>query len=234
MSRWMTSQHRSHGAHPPFPITGWNVFPQQFCAPQVPAKISADVCVSWLHRTMTSSTDLGPQFVPSLWTLSYSTDEATNLFERSGRGSTPCYWGRLPPDSCALTWSWSLQDPLGKSMQISLGLPDPTLLQFSPAQIRLPITKTILEKIHQHLRSSNHSEQCVLWAVASTAFCQVLLQSPSSFNGVIHLTWGDGTVNSPLHQIHPKKSKCDQLWTGFNIVVRHTANQLSSQCHIRV
>ena len=72
-----------------------------------------------------------------------------------------------------------------RSMQISLGLPDPRdqsslpilkrvqagisrarLLKASPPRVRLPITAQLLSKIKSALEGSSHPEKLALWAVS--------------------------------------------------------------------
>ena len=135
-----------------------------------------------------------------------------------------------------------------RSMQISLGLPDPReqsslpilkrvqagisrarVLKGSPPRIRLPITVSILGAIHQSLETSTNPDKAVFWAVASAAFFgffrlgELLLNAPSQFNPATSLAWGDVAVDSHTNpsmvQFHLKISKCDQFGSGSDIVV---------------
>ena len=142
-----------------------------------------------------------------------------------------------------------------RSMQISLGLPDPRdqsslpilrrvqagisrmrVLKGSPPRIRLPITIQIMQAIQQSLVTSQNPDRVVLWAVAASAFFgffrlgELLPDSPSRFNPATGLTWGDVAVDSHTHptmiQFHLKVSKCDQFGAGSNIIVGRTESLL--------
>lgn len=137
-----------------------------------------------------------------------------------------------------------------RSMQISLGLPDPRdhssmpilkrvqagirrvrMQQGAQPRIRLPITLEVLAKMQQHLQASDHPHRRVLWAISTTAFFGFfrlgeLLPETTSFNPATHLAWGDVAMDSHqeprMVQIHLKKSKCDQFGTGSDVVVGRT------------
>ena len=142
-----------------------------------------------------------------------------------------------------------------RSMQISLGLPDPRdrsslpvlkkvqagisrarVFKGSPPRICLPITGHILEAIHHSLATSANPDKLVLWAASASAFFgffwlgELLLDSPSRFNPATHLAWGDVAVdnhtNPRMIQFHLKVSKCDQFGAGTNIIVGHTDSPL--------
>ena len=142
-----------------------------------------------------------------------------------------------------------------RSMQISLGLPDPRdqsslpilkrvqagisrarVLKGSPPRIRLPITVRLLEGIQHSLTTSIMPDRVVLWAVAASAFfgffClgELLLDSPSHFNPATSLAWGDvaadSHTNPTMIQFHLKVSKCDQFGTGANIVIGRVDSSL--------
>ena len=142
-----------------------------------------------------------------------------------------------------------------RSMQISLGLPDPRdqssmpilkrvqagirrarILRSSPPHIRLPITVGILAKINHHLSVSNRTDRQVLGAISTTAFFgffrlgELLPDRATSFNMTTHLSWGDLAVdnqwNPSMVQIQLKRSKCDQFGAGSDIVVGHTGESL--------
>ena len=135
-----------------------------------------------------------------------------------------------------------------RSMQISLGLPDPRdqsslpilkrvqagisrarVMRGSPPRIRFPITVRILEAIQQSLARSSNPDRVVLWAVSATAFFgffrvgELLLDSPTHFTPATKLAWGDVSVDShtdpKMIQFHLKVSKCDQMGAGSDIVV---------------
>ena len=130
-----------------------------------------------------------------------------------------------------------------RSMQISLGLPDPRehssmpvfkrvqagisrmrLLKGTPGRIRLPITVLMLGKIKTALFDSSNPKKVVIWAVACTAFFgffrlgELFSESRRAFVPATDLSWGDVAVDnhsSPrMIQIHLKKSKCDQVGGG--------------------
>ena len=137
-----------------------------------------------------------------------------------------------------------------RSMQISLGLPDPRdhssmpilkrvqagirrlrMQQEAQPRVRLPITLEVLAKMQQHLQASDHPHRRVLWAISTTAFFGFfrlgeLLPETTSFNPATHLAWGDVAMDSHqgprMVQIHLKKSKCDQFGTGSDVVVGRT------------
>ena len=135
-----------------------------------------------------------------------------------------------------------------RSMQISLGLPDPRdqsllpilkrvqagisrarVMRGSPPRIRLSITVRILEAIQQSLARSFNPDRVVLWVVSATAFFgyfllgELLLDSPTHFMPATKLAWGDVFVDSytnpKIIQLHLKVSKCDQMGAGSNIIV---------------
>ena len=130
-----------------------------------------------------------------------------------------------------------------RSMQISLGLPDPRDNSSLPrlrrvlagiqrvrsekgvvSRTRLPITATVLQKIHDCLMPSQHPEKHVLWAVACTAFFgffrlgELLPESANAYKQETHLSWGDVAVDShdnpKMVQIHLKKVQMRPVWKG--------------------
>ena len=138
-----------------------------------------------------------------------------------------------------------------RNLQLSLGLPDPrdkplpTLKRVlagisrarlsrgqPPQQIRLPITITILARIHQSLMSSSHPDRILVWAIASLAFFgffrlgELLLEKASSYNQATHLSWGDVALDDRSRpsavKVHLRQSKCDQFGRGVDIVVGRT------------
>lgn len=135
-----------------------------------------------------------------------------------------------------------------RSMQISLGLPNPRdqsslpILQRVQAGIRrahaakesnpptrLPITAHVLRQLKAVWEQSSHPDRTTLWAVACTAFYgffrlgELLLTSPSSFHQQRSLAWGDvavdDTADPTVIRIHLKHSKCDQFGAGANVVL---------------
>ena len=142
-----------------------------------------------------------------------------------------------------------------RSMQISIGLPDPReqsslpvlkrvqagisrtrMLKGSPPRIRLPITAHILGRIHHALITSSIPDKIVLWAVSASAFFgffrlgELLPLSATSYNPATGLAWGDVAVDSHTNpqmiKFHLKVSKCDQFGSGSDVVVGKTSNQL--------
>ena len=142
-----------------------------------------------------------------------------------------------------------------RNMQISLGLPDPReqsslpmlkrvqagiararMLNGTPSRVRLPITAHVLGRIREVLISSQHPERVLLWAISCTAFFgffrlgELLVDSLEAFNPATGLAWGDVAVDSESNptmiRIHLKKSKCDQLGAGVDIIVGRTGSDL--------
>ena len=139
-----------------------------------------------------------------------------------------------------------------RSMQISLGLPDPRDQSSFPilkrvqagisraevlrGSLPLPITIYVLEGIHQFLATSSNPDRVVLWAVSASAFFgffrlgELLLDSPAQFNSAMSLAWRDVAVdnhsNPRMVQFHLKVSKCDQFGAGSNIIVGRTNSPL--------
>ena len=141
-----------------------------------------------------------------------------------------------------------------RSMQISLGLPDPRersampilarvqagirrirALQGSKPRVRLPITVAILQRMKSHLDSTGHRHRLALWAISASAFFGFfrlgeLLPDTTTFNAAVHLAWGDVAVNSTSNpnmiQFHLKRSKCDQFGAGSDVVVGRTDAEL--------
>ena len=135
-----------------------------------------------------------------------------------------------------------------RSMQISLGLPDPRdhaampilkrvqagirparMLQDVPPRIKLPITIGILNKVNQYLLASERPDRLVLWAIFAMAFFgffrlgELLRDCATSYSIATHLSWGDVAVDShenpSMVRIHLKRSKCDEFGIGADIVV---------------
>lgn len=142
-----------------------------------------------------------------------------------------------------------------RSMQISLGLPDPRehsampalkrvqagirrahLLRGNPPRIRLPVTATVLLRVHHLLAPSAHPDKVALWAIACTAFFgffrmgELLPASATAFNQRTHLAWGDIALDSAVSprsvKIHLKTSKCDQFGSGADIYLGRTGTTL--------
>ena len=138
-----------------------------------------------------------------------------------------------------------------RSMQISLGLPDPRdqlslpvlkrvqagisrarLARGAAVRVRLPITAPMLCRIHGAVSRSSDPERVILWAIACTEFFgffrlgELLVESAGRFNPTTDLAWGDVAADSATHpsmlKIHLKQSKCDQFGAGVDIVVGRT------------
>lgn len=142
-----------------------------------------------------------------------------------------------------------------RSMQISLGLPDPReqssmpmlkrvqagisrarLRKGTPSRIRLPITGHLLEKMRVALDKSSHPNKILVWAIAATAFFgffrlgELLPESARGIDPAVSLMWGDVATddaeNPAMISIHLKKSKCDQFGAGVRVVMGRTGNAL--------
>ena len=135
-----------------------------------------------------------------------------------------------------------------RSMQISLGLPDPRdqgslpalkriqagirqiyMMKGAKRHIRLPITIPLLCQLKRTWEQASNPNKVVLWAIACTAFFgffrlgELLMHSKAEFNPITSLAWGDVAVDSTskptMVRIHLKKSKCDQFGVGVDIVL---------------
>ena len=141
-----------------------------------------------------------------------------------------------------------------RSMQISLGLPDPRersslpilkrvqagiqrarLRQGPNKRIRLPITVQLLKQIREVLMASGNPEKVLIWAVAALAFFGFfrlgeLLPPKDQFLPSTCLVWGDVTFdhaeNPSMLKVHLKQSKCDQFGAGVDIIVGKTGTPL--------
>ena len=138
-----------------------------------------------------------------------------------------------------------------RNLQISLGLPDPRdqsslpilkrvlagisrarLAHQLPPRVRLPITGSLLTRIHTALHSSSHPEKILLWAIASVAFFgffrlgELLVAAAVQYDSSVNLAWGDVAVDNRLSpsmvRIHLKRSKCDQFGRGVDVIVGKT------------
>ena len=109
-----------------------------------------------------------------------------------------------------------------RSLQINLGLPDPgdqsslprlkrimagiarcQLKKGSQTKPRLPITTTILSKIHTELlQDPRVANRTLIWAISSLAFFgffrlgELIWESPGQYNEATHLSWDDIAVNN--------------------------------------
>ena len=142
-----------------------------------------------------------------------------------------------------------------RSMQLSLGLPDPRdhsslpmlkrvlagisrakLGQPSTARPRLPITGPVLLHLHDALVRSSRPEKHLIWTVASLAFFgffrlgELLVEAAGQYDRAVHLSWGDVAVDnrtSPsMVKVHLKRSKCDQFGRGVDVVVGRTDTRI--------
>ena len=138
-----------------------------------------------------------------------------------------------------------------RNVQLSLGLPDPRdqsslpmlkrvlagvtrarLSRQATPKVRLPITASILTRIHSSLSESSRPDRVLIWAIASMAFFgffrlgELLVESPASYNPTTSLSWGDVAVDSKtspsMVRIHLRRSKCDQLGRGVDVIVGRT------------
>ena len=142
-----------------------------------------------------------------------------------------------------------------RSMQISLGLPEPRdssslprlkrvlagiqrvrLRQGIEPKVRLPITASLLSRIQVALAASSDPERNTVWAIASLAFFgffrlgELLPQSQEQIHPSTCLSWGDVTFNRTtdpsMVKVHLKQSKCDQFGAGVDIIVGRTNGPL--------
>ena len=138
-----------------------------------------------------------------------------------------------------------------RSVQISLGLPDPRdqsslpilkrvqagiswcrLYRKQPTKVRLPLTSEVLLRIQHAPALVSHSNRPVVWAVAAVAFFgffklgELLPAARASFHEETDLSWGDVAVDShdtpQMVKVHLKKSKCDQFGKGVDIYLGRT------------
>ena len=142
-----------------------------------------------------------------------------------------------------------------RNMQVSLGLPDPRDQSSLPmlkrvqagiqrkrsmagpaSRTRLPITASVLERIRRQLESSSHPNKELVWAVAGTAFFgffrlgELLPESASQVSPAASIMWGEVAVDSrenpAMVRIHLKRSKCDQVGAGADIILGRTGQSL--------
>ena len=143
-----------------------------------------------------------------------------------------------------------------RSMQISLGFPDPRDQSSLPilkrvqagiqrvqaqktskeTRVRLPITPHILDRLRQHWDATDNPHRVLLWAAASMCFFgffrsgEILIPAGSSYGEAVHLSWGDASVDSAesptVVRVHLKRSKCDQFGKGADIYLGRTGNSL--------
>ena len=72
-------------------------------------------------------------------------------------------------------------------------------------------------------------DSTAFWAIAVVAFFgffrlgELLLKSGTAYNSVLHLSWGDISIDSPTNpsmvKVHFKKSKCDQFGAGADVLL---------------
>ena len=142
-----------------------------------------------------------------------------------------------------------------RNMQLSLGLPDPRdhsslpilkrvlagirrarLSKQHQPQVRLPITGTLLVKIHDMLFKSSNPDRTLIWAISSLAFFgffrlgELLVESANHYHPATSLSWGDVAVDSiaspSMVKIHLNHSKCDQFGRGVDIIVGRTRSPI--------
>ena len=138
-------------------------------------------------------------------------------------------------------------------MQITLGLPEPRAFSSLPrlrlvqagiqrvyaeqgkqaAKIRLPITPSILRKMHGHWNTqASDPDVRMLWAASVLCFFGFLrsreITRPSlpSYRASHHLSWGDVAIDNPtvpeILRVRIKRSKTDQLGKGVDVCVGRT------------
>ena len=138
-----------------------------------------------------------------------------------------------------------------RSMQISLGLPDPReqsslpvlkrvqagirrarMIKGATTRIRLPITAPVLWRIRDALQASSHPHRVVLWAIACTAFFgffrlgELLPEKAAPANPALAFSWDDVAIddqaNPQVIRLHLRHSKCDQFGNGADIFLGRT------------
>ena len=138
-----------------------------------------------------------------------------------------------------------------RNTQISLGFPDlreqsslPVLkrvqagiqrvrsLAAPPFRLRLPITAAVMERIRTHLEPAGLPHKELIWAISCTVFFgffrlgELLPESSAQIIPAASLMWGDVAVDSrerpTMVRIHLKRSKCDQVGAGADIILGKT------------
>ena len=138
-------------------------------------------------------------------------------------------------------------------MQITLGLPEPREFSSLPclrlvqagiqrvyaeqekqvARIRLPITPSILRKMHGYWNTqASDPDVRMLWAASALFFFgffrsgEITVPSLSSYRASHHLSWGDVAIDNPttpeILRVRIKRSKTDQLGKGADVYVGKT------------
>ena len=142
-----------------------------------------------------------------------------------------------------------------RSIQISLGLPDPRDQSSCPmlkrvlagisrarlskgvqARVRLPITAPLMVRIQSALNHSDNPDKVLFWAITCLAFFgffrlgELLPNTAKQYHPSTHLSWGDVAVNDraapSILRVHLKRSKCDQFGRGLDIYVGKTNSSL--------
>ena len=142
-----------------------------------------------------------------------------------------------------------------RNLQLFLGFPDPRDSSSLPVlkrvlagisrvytstnkakKPRLPITIQVLAGIHTALAGSRDHDNILLWAIAASAFFgffrlgELLPASPSDYNPASSLSWGDVAVDSraapSMVKFHLRRSKCDQVGKGVDVVVGRTGTEV--------
>ena len=142
-----------------------------------------------------------------------------------------------------------------RNLQVSLGFSDPRDSSSLPVlkrvlagisrvytstnkakKPRLPITIQVLAGIHAALAGLRDHDNILLWAIAASAFFgffrlgELLPASPGDYNPASSLSWGDVAVNSraapSMVKFHLRRSKCDQVGKGVDVVVGRTGTDL--------
>ena len=140
-------------------------------------------------------------------------------------------------------------------MQITLGLPEPRAFsslprlklvqagvqrthaerKSQPPRIRLPITPTVLQKMHQEWNATaSDPDTIMLWAASLMCFYgffrsgEITVPTATAFDAQRHLSWGDVTVDNnhdpKVVRVVLKYSKTDQLRKGAEIFIGKTDN----------
>ncbi len=106
-----------------------------------------------------------------------------------------------------------------------------------PSRPRLPLTPAHLRQIRTVWNTSASNPDIVmLWAAATMCFFgffragEITVASAAAYDPIVHLSWGDISVDSIVTpsaiRIHLKRSKCDQLGNGVDVVIGRTTDEL--------
>ena len=132
-------------------------------------------------------------------------------------------------------------DPFIKNMPklhyVLRGIKSEQAKKNSPQQKRLPVTPTILHKIHQVLiRNPSNFDNIMLWSTFLFCFFgflrsgEMTIPDASSYDPSVHLNFNDIAADNPtspkILQIRIQASKTDPFRQGVNIHIGRTDNSL--------